>query len=547
MKVVSVEAVREIEAVVDASIMTYEQMMLNAGNAAGRYLLSRLNITPQTRIVFLIGKGNNGGDGLVMAHHLAQNSPAQIQLYMLAARSIEDINYKAVIDDQLFIALADDDRDSHILKNMINRADIIVDALFGIGVRLPLRDAVARILHTVNQRITLNDPTYGDVTTVDPTSSSPLLAQSKPFILAVDCPSGVDCDTGEADTNTIPADETITFIAAKHGMFTFPAAKYVGKLVLTQLGIPDSQPELKQKAHFVIDSHTVKTHLPTRPVDGHKGTFGKVLIVAGSRNYIGATALSGESAYRSGAGLVTIATTTPIIQIIASSLREPTFTHLPDEEGAIAETATNLVIEQSEGYSTLLVGCGLGQHRSTKLFLRNLLAHQNLPSLIVDADALNILSQIDSWWDLLPENTIITPHIGEMARLTHLSIDDINANRWQVASQKAKEWNLIVVLKGAHTLVASPDGQVGVIPFKTDALGTAGTGDVLAGLIAGLYAQGISAFHSAIVGAYIHALAGVISVEQVGNSRSVIARDVLHAIGSAFAQVEGNLPDSFNR
>ena len=538
MKVVSVEAIRHIEANVDASIMPYKQMMLNAGHAAGKYLINYLNITSETRITLLIGKGNNGGDGLVIAHYLAQHSLANIQLYMLESRSQDDQNYKAIVEDNLRVAYANDDQDSDTLKNMIEDADVIIDALFGIGIRLPLRDPALRILKTVNQHIESFIPDYGDATSVDPTSPHQLPVRQKPFVFAIDCPSGIDCDTGEADPNTIPADVTLSFIAAKYGMFTFPAAKYIGKLILSQIGIPDSQPDLNQKSHFVIDSHTVESHLPKRPVDGHKGTFGKVFIVAGCRNYIGATALSGESAYRSGAGLVTVATTTPIIQIIASQLREPTFVYLPDMDGAIAESATSIVSDQSSTYNALLVGCGLGQHPSTKAFIKALFTNQNLPPLVVDADALNILSQIKNWWDLLPANTIITPHVGEMSRLTNISMSDINANRWEIASQKAKEWHLVVVLKGAHTIVASPDGNVGVIPFKTDALGTAGTGDVLAGLIAGLRAQGISAFSSAIVGTYIHALAGIISIDKVGNSRSVIARDVLSGIGFAFAQVE---------
>jgi len=544
MKVVSVEAIREIEEVVDTSIMTYEQMMLNAGHAAGEYLMNHMSITSETHITLLIGKGNNGGDGLVVAHYLAQNSQAQIQVYMLESRAQDDQNYQAIVNDQLFIALATNDHNSNTLKTMIESADIIIDALFGIGIHLPLRDSALRILKTVNQCIAPNTTDYGDITIVDPTIPNQLSTHHKPFVLAIDCPSGIDCNTGEADPHTIPADVTITFIAAKYGMFTFPAAKYVGKLVLSQIGIPDTQPDLNQKSHFIIDSNTTKTYLPNRPVDGHKGTFGKVFIVAGCRNYIGATALSGESAYRSGAGLVTIATTTPIIQIIASQLREPTFVHLDDTDGAISETAINQVTEQLSGYNALLVGCGLGQHISTKAFVENLLAQQNLPPLIVDADALNILSQMGNWWNLLPADTIITPHVGEMSRLANISIDTINANRWEIASEKAREWNVTVVLKGAHTIVASSEGRVGVIPFKTDALGTAGTGDVLAGLITGLRAQGISAFSSAVVGTYIHALAGVISIDTVGNSRSVIARDVLSGIGLAFSQVES---DSFNR
>lgn len=538
MKVVSVEQVREIEAAVDASIMSYDQMMLNAGRAAGTYLLNRLNITDQTRITLLIGKGNNGGDGLVVAHHLAQHSAAEIRLYMLEPRSDEDANYQAVVNDGLTIAVSEDDRDGRVLKNMINSADVIIDALFGIGIHLPLRENAAKILRTVNQILAPDDASYGDAITVDPTAPNQLSSQPKPFIFAIDCPSGVDCDTGEADTNTIMADETITFIAAKHGLFSFPAAKYVGQLILSQIGVPDSQPNLAQQSHFVVDSHYVKTHLPYRPVDGHKYTFGKAFIVAGCKNYIGATALSGESAYRSGTGLVTIGTITQIIQSITGRLREPTFEYLPDVDGAIAESAAEIVIDKSQGYSSLLVGCGLGQHESTKAFIKRLVNHQEFPPLIVDADGLNILSQMDDWWEKLPSETIITPHSGEMARLANLSSDDINANRWEIAAEKAKEWDVIVVLKGAHTLIAAPDGQIGVIPFKTDALGTAGTGDVLAGLITGLRAQGISAFDSAVVGTYLHALAGIIAQEQAGNSRSVLARDVLQGIGRAFKRIE---------
>ena len=283
MKVVSVQEMRQIEASVDASIMSYDQMMLNAGQAAGTYLMERLNITAETRITFLIGKGNNGGDGLVMAHHLSQNSQSQIRLYMLEPRRDDDKNYQAVVEDGLFIANVDEDRDSRVLKNLINSADIIVDALFGIGICLPLRDTSLKILRIVNSLIALDDAILDDDALIDPTSNNQRSDPRRPFILAIDCPSGVDCDTGDADKNTIQADETITFIAAKHGLFTFPAAKYVGKLVLSQIGIPDSQPDLSQKSHFVIDSHYVKKHLPQRPIDGHKGTFGKAFIIAGSK------------------------------------------------------------------------------------------------------------------------------------------------------------------------------------------------------------------------------------------------------------------------
>ena len=540
MKVVTVEAMRTIEAAIDASAMSYEQMMLNAGHAAGKYLQQRLAISEQTHFTILIGKGNNGGDGLVLAHYLSQHTPAPIRLYLLEARCKDDKNFAAVVKDGLFIGFAADDRDGRLLRNLISSADVIVDALFGIGLRLPLRGNAAKILRTVNQMTAPDCPTYGDVAAVDPRLPNQLPHAPRPFVFALDCPSGIDCNSGQADSNTIAADETITFIAAKPGLFTFPAAKYVGKLILAQIGIPDTRPELAQVAATVMDSHQAHSILPARPIDGHKGTFGKTMIAAGSPNFIGAVALAGEAACRSGTGLVTIASTSKLVDIVAGGLREPTWLRLPDENGAIAESASVDFIRQSQGCHALLVGCGLGQHPSTRAFVWNLLASSDLPPLIMDADALNILSAETNWWQQLPPETIITPHLGEMSRLTQLPTSAINAHRWEIAAEKAKEWNLVIVLKGAHTLVASPVGQTSVIPFKTDALGTAGTGDVLAGLIAGLRAQGSPAFDSARLGAYIHALAGTIAATKVGSSRSVTAGDVLRTLGLAFKAVERN-------
>ena len=538
MKVAAVETMRTIEAAVDASVMSYEQMMLNAGHAAGKYLQDRLEISEDTHFTILIGKGNNGGDGLALAHYLAQHTSARIRLYMLEARRQDDKNFAAVVSDGLFIGLAADDGDGRLLRNLISSADVIVDAVFGIGLRLPLRGQAAKILRTVNQMTAPVYATYGDAAAVDPGLPGQLPHAPRPFVFAIDCPSGIDCDSGQADASAIAADETITFIAAKPGLFTFPAARYVGKLIFSQIGVPDTLPALTQITTTVMDSHRARLILPARPIDGHKGTFGKTMIAAGSPNFVGAAALAGEAAGRAGAGLVTIAAPDKLVDIAAGALREPTWLRLPDEDGAIAAAACADLIRQSQGYHALLVGCGLGQHPSTRAFVWGLLAGGDLPPLIMDADALNTVSAKANWPRHLPAETIITPHSGEMSRLTRLPTDEINAHRWEIAAEKAKEWDLVIVLKGAHTLVASPDGQISVIPFKTDALGTAGTGDVLAGLIAGLRAQGSSAFDSARLGAYIHALAGTIAAAKVGSSRSVIAGDVLRALGLAFQAIE---------
>ncbi len=518
MKVLSIRQLREVEAAADRSLLSYEAMMLRAGAAASAFLQRRRSITAATKIAFLIGKGNNGGDGLVMANELARSIDADIRLYLLHPRDSSDKPYQAARRARLPVTLAADDHEGQQLAGLIQSADILIDAVLGIGARLPLRGEAAVALERANECLRHR--------------------AARPFILAIDCPSGIDCDTGEADEFVIAADATITFIAAKKGHFTFPAARYVGTLEIDSIGIPDSLPELDQIKAMVVDARAASSLLPARPLDGHKGAFGKVMVVAGSQHYIGAVALAAEAAYRSGAGLVTIATTRRLIETVAGYLREPTWLPLPEIEGAIAESAADLLVDEADGYDALLAGCGLGRHESTHAFLRRLLASDRLPASVLDADALNLLSQDKAWWARLPSDTIITPHPGELARMMSLSAKAVNADRWAIARQCAEDWDLVILLKGAHTLVAAPDGRIGVLPFKTDALSTAGAGDILAGLIAGLRAQGLNAFESACLGAFVHGSAGIIAAEAVGSSRSVIAGDVLPALGNAFAELE---------
>ena len=515
-KIASVNSIRQIEAAADASGLPYAQMMQNAGAGACRALLARVPVNSSTRVLFLIGKGNNGGDGLVMAALLSRIRQADIHLYMLAARDESDPVFRAAQDADLPMTLAADDADFATLRNLAGNADVIVDALLGIGGKPPLRPPVKAVVDTVGAAT-------GD---------------SRPFTLAMDCPSGMDCDAGAIDDSALPADATISFIAAKPGLLTFPAAAAVGELAIDTIGIPSGLPELRQINATLMDRAQAKSLLPARPLDGHKGAFGKAMLAVGSANYIGAAALAAEAAGRAGAGLVTVATTRPNIDIVAGDLREPTWLPLADIDGCIAESSAQTIADNAAGYSSLLVGCGLGLHESTQGFVTRLLDADSLPPLILDADALNALSRADDWWLRLPSDTIITPHAGEMARLTGLSSREIVADRWRIASEYAQRWQVVLLLKGAHTIIAAPDGQTSVVPFKTDALGTAGTGDVLAGLIAGLRAQGLSAYGCACLGAYTHAQAGIIAARNIGSSRSVIAGDVLDSLGQAFAEVE---------
>ncbi len=537
-KVATIREIREIEAAADRKALSYASMMQRAGEAASQLLRQRVLISPKTRIAFLVGPGDNGGDGLVMAADLARNSEAHIIVYMLGDRSPDDVHLQAVRACQAAVIRASDDAGHEGLAQLIRNSDVIVDALFGIGLRLPLRPQAARLLQIVRQNLNAEAAESDDIRPLGATECLRPASPEGRFILALDCPSGVDCDTGAADPQTLFADATLTFIAAKPGLFTFPAAAHVGELHVASAGVPNDLPELYAVSAEVIDGRAARTLLPRRPLDGHKGTFGKAMLVAGSRNYIGALAFAGEAACRSGAGLVSIATTAALIEIAAGQLREPTWLPLADNDGAIAAKAWETVATAAPGFNALLIGCGLGLHAETRAFLARLIQADRLPPLVLDADALNILSELPNWWAGMPAGCVITPHSGEMARLSGMTTAEINGNRWATARDYAAKWNVVVLLKGAHTVIAAPDGRISVIPFKTDALGTAGTGDVLAGMIAGLRAQGLAGYDSARLGAFVHGLAGVRAVSTVGSSRSVIAGDVLREVGGAFKAIE---------
>ncbi len=534
IKVVTVDTMRQIEAAADANGLSYATMMDHAGQAITQRVLEIIQGRDEVHITLLIGPGNNGGDGLVAGRLIAEQSPALVRFYLLRKRDENDPHLKAVVDAGLFIANADDDQRYRVLRNMIATSDVVLDALFGIGIHLPLRPEVVKVLQAVKQALDVShtdSPVF-----IDPTS--PTSRTLPPYILAVDCPSGVDCDSGEMDEHTLPADETMTFIAAKPGLFQFPGAGAVGALRIAPIDIPADTEPLAAETRFLVDGEFVRGKLPDRSANAHKGSTGKAFIMAGSPNYFGAPALSAHAAYRVGAGLVAVAAPESVIRTIAANLAEPVWvpisaTPAPDESGNL--------LAQARTAKAVLVGPGWGQAQETEDLLNTLLEHfkgEELPPLVVDADGLNLLAKQSNWWEKLPAHTILTPHPGEMARLAQTDTATVQQDRWSIVTQKAAEWQAIVVLKGAHTLIAEPGGQVAVLPFKTDALAKAGTGDVLAGMVVGFLAQGLALFDAAVVAGYVHGLAGTLAAEACHSSRSVMAHDVIAAIGAAFQRIE---------
>lgn len=278
-----------------------------------------------------------------------------------------------------------------------------------------------------------------------------------------------------------------------------------------------------------LSDEWVAERLPKRPKDAHKGTFGKVLVIAGSEKYPGAAYLSCAAAYRVGAGLVTLATIPSVKNIVSRKLPEVVFLRLDE------------VYEKLSEYDVCLLGPGLGQEEKATKFVEQLL-EKKLPNTIIDGDGLNILSKIDQWWERIETECILTPHPGEMARLTGMSIKDIQSDRANVAEKFAKKWGMIVILKGANTVIVSPAGEVVLSPFANPVLSTAGTGDILSGVIAGFLAQGLSNFDAARVGVYIHGMAGEMLKEKTGDTGG-LATDLLPLLPRVILTLHNQIKD----
>jgi len=358
----------------------------------------------------------------------------------------------------------------------------------------------------------------------------------RPTIVAVDCPSGLNCDTGALDPAALSADFTITFGFPKWGHFQHPGAAACGLLAVVDIGIPD---EFSQEllAEFV-EWRQVGLWLPKRPANAHKGTFGRALIVAGSLNYTGAAHLCSLAAMRAGAGLATLAVPAPLQVILAGALPEITWLPLPGAEGTHTAAGLPRLLGAASSYDALLVGPGLTTGDDAHAFVAGLFGPGGLDReiwqgrVVVDADALNILATEADWPARLPPLSILTPHPGEMARLIGSTADAVNAARIETAQRYAKLWGHIVVLKGAHTVIAEPSGRVAVLPFALPIFATAGSGDVLAGAIVAMLAQGTPAYEAAICGAYLHGQAGLVTHRTLGGAGAV-ARDFIERFPEA--------------
>jgi hydroxyethylthiazole kinase-like uncharacterized protein yjeF len=541
MKVVTTEEMRRIERETDAGGVSYATMMENAGRAVAE-TCQRIGVTDK-RMLVLVGPGNNGGDGLVAGRYL-HDAGAFVTFYIWK-RSVEgDENFRLAIERDLPVFWAEEDDGFATLRRLLGQAHVIIDALLGTGADRPIGGSLKEILTVVKESIVERKEPKGTEALFSPSLPSFAALPSFPFVVAVDVPTGLNCDTGAIDPAAVPADLTVTFGFPKRGQFLFPGADYVGQLIVADIEIP---PHLANDVQVeVATPEMVRALLPPRPIRAHKGTFGKALVVAGSVNYTGAAYLASAAATRVGTGLVTLALAESIHPILASKLSEVTFLLLPQDMGVLVPDAIKVLSERIQDYDALLLGPGLGRDKKTAQFTQQLLSVEpgkrgrigflaseeveegklSLPPLVIDADGLNALADTPNWWEQLEGLSILTPHPGEMSRLTGLTVSEIEANRLGVAQQMAEKWQQVVILKGAYTVIANPERKVVINPFANPGLATAGSGDVLAGAIVGFLAQGLAPFHAALAGAYVHGLAGELVRKELGGA-GMVAGDLL--------------------
>jgi ADP-dependent NAD(P)H-hydrate dehydratase / NAD(P)H-hydrate epimerase len=480
------------------------ELMERAGTAVAEEAAAML--APGGRVVVFCGGGNNGGDGFVAARRLARKNYA-VEVVMLAEPA--ELTGPAAAAFQSIAATGTIAKTSFDAGQTVPPADLLIDAVLGFGLRGALRGPAAEAVDAINS------------------SGTP--------VLSVDIPSGVDSDTGAVHGPAVRATTTVTFTLPKVGMALYPGLDYVGRLRVADIGI--DKKIVSRYAKTCLGSRAVvRRLLPTRTVEAHKGQCGRVLVIAGSVGMTGAAALSAAAALRSGAGLVTLATARSLNDILETKLTEVMTKPLPETpERTIAPQAIETVLEAASDFDAVLLGPGLSTNRDTAIFIRELVARLSAP-LVIDADGLTALAKRTDILLTRQAPTILTPHPGELARLLNATAAEIQKDRLSVAQEAARLCNAAVILKGARTIVAEGDCAY-INPTGNPGLATAGTGDVLAGVLAGLIAQGLPLYPAAMLAAYLHGAAGDLAAADK-TQLALVAADLLDYLPTAIKELE---------
>ena len=489
------------------------ELMERAGKAVVEAIAARWDGLAGLQVVVICGKGNNGGDGYVVARLLQQNA-AQVDLFLATSRvavggdaadHLFEMEQAGVRVNEL------SDCEFEALDRAIVECDLVVDALLGIGLRDAPRDIVALTIDRINS--------------------------SERPVVAVDIPSGVEADTGMTPGKSVRAMLTVTFGLPKVGHLFFPGKAYCGALHLVDIGFAEPALEDVQPVACLLDRDAMNSLLPRRSGDAHKGSCGTVGVVAGSVGMTGAAALTAEAALRAGTGCVSLGIPESLSDILEVKLTEVMTRPLPEvrRHRCLSLRALGSVEQLCEQVDILALGPGLGRHRETVELVRRIARRCRSP-LVLDADGLNACAGCDELFTSRSEETILTPHVGEFARLSGYPREDILVSPIELSRTYAVEKGVVLILKGAPSVIASPDGSVMINPTGNAGMATAGSGDVLTGLIAGFWAQGMPAVWAASLAVYLHGLAGDRARDRL-SEWGLMAGDLLTEVPTALVEL----------
>ena len=460
--------------------ITAVRLMENAGSASARFIRDQVSLA-QTRCTIVCGRGNNGGDGFVVTRRLLDTG-ADIAVILSGGmpRTREATEMYERLNG-LNATILDLGRDRKRCLGIIKQSNVIVDAVLGTGFYGAVDDSLAELFDTING--------------------------SGATVFSLDMPSGADADTGAIARVSVHANYTIAFAASKTGQFSYPAGGYCGKIKVVNIGIPE-EAFSGIKPIELLCTEMIKAWLPVREKDSNKGNFGRLLCLCGSLTMPGAACMASMAAARCGVGLVTLGVPKSIYQPLAAKLNEVIIRPLDETpEGSLSYKNLDIIIKMAERASAVVIGCGISRSIETEKLICELLINITCP-VVLDADGINAICGHINLLRASKASFILTPHPGEMARLTGKTVAEIQADRIKTAQNFVSETGVTLVLKGVDTVIASPDGRVFINPTGNPGMARGGSGDILAGMIAGFAAQGLESAAAACCGAYIHGLAG---------------------------------------
>jgi ADP-dependent NAD(P)H-hydrate dehydratase / NAD(P)H-hydrate epimerase len=489
-------------------------LMENAALKIVKHVEKKLaqNKLAQNNIVIVAGKGNNAGDAFVVARHLIVGG-MKVKLYCLFEEECITGDAKLNFDILQRVGIATEflqnDSELDTFRSDVKKAQIVIDGIFGTGFRGQVQGHIEKVIELINK--------------------------NSMYTIAIDIASGIDSATGSTADTCVQAHKTVTFELPKIGQLVYPGAHFTGELVVESIGMPRQAIESIEISTNLADSDFLKAVIPKRNSEINKGNCGKVVVVTGSLGMAGSGCIAAKASLRTGSGLVYLAGPASLINIYQSVVPEAIAINLEDDNGVISEKSISTILEMLNKCNVAAIGPGLSTSDSIYNIISSIAENVRIP-VVLDADALNAVAKNIDILGKFQKTVVITPHPGEMSRLTGLDTSYIQLNRVEVARKYASLWGVVIVLKGARTIIADKCGTIYVNPTGNAGMATAGSGDALTGIIASLIGQGTNAFEAAVAGTYLHGLAGDIATIAKGE-HGLNAMDIVESVPYAIKSI----------